>query len=182
MSRKGFIMDGECCRSGSCSVVCSCHRVATTHRFEYCVRHPPQVEMLSAAPVRCPITLDEKPLCPQITPCGAWLHRMWGCVARLAGLHCPACNLAPWLVAVLCLKLAVCAWLGLHGRGVGTLLVQPLLHTLLATRLNACFTCVAMPHCRPRLLLPSHHWPPGGARRPRAAQERPLPALLHAGK
>jgi hypothetical protein len=26
--------------------------------------------MLSAAPVRCPITLDERPLSPQITPCG----------------------------------------------------------------------------------------------------------------
>ncbi|EFN52695.1 expressed protein [Chlorella variabilis] len=29
-----------------------------------------QVEMLSAAPVRCPITLEERPFCPQITPCG----------------------------------------------------------------------------------------------------------------
>ncbi|KAL4420636.1 hypothetical protein ABPG75_010292 [Micractinium tetrahymenae] len=29
-----------------------------------------QVEMLSAQPVRCPITLDERPFCPQITPCG----------------------------------------------------------------------------------------------------------------
>ncbi|PSC71813.1 RING finger 10 [Micractinium conductrix] len=29
-----------------------------------------QVEMLSVQPVRCPITLDEHPFCPQITPCG----------------------------------------------------------------------------------------------------------------
>lgn len=34
--------------------------------------------MLSAAPVRCPITLDERPLCPQITPCGAWLREPAG--------------------------------------------------------------------------------------------------------
>ena len=26
--------------------------------------------MLSVQPVRCPITLDDRPLCPQITPCG----------------------------------------------------------------------------------------------------------------
>ena len=35
---------------------------------------------------------------------------------------------------------------------------------------------------RPRLLLPSHCGTPGGPRRPRAAQERPLPPLLHPGK
>ncbi|KXZ43366.1 hypothetical protein GPECTOR_92g589 [Gonium pectorale] len=29
-----------------------------------------QVEMASAAPIQCPISLDSPPLCPQITPCG----------------------------------------------------------------------------------------------------------------
>ncbi|GFR42098.1 hypothetical protein Agub_g2940, partial [Astrephomene gubernaculifera] len=29
-----------------------------------------QVEMCSAVPVQCPISLDSPPLCPQITPCG----------------------------------------------------------------------------------------------------------------
>lgn len=29
-----------------------------------------QVEMMAAGPLRCPISLDSPPLCPQITPCG----------------------------------------------------------------------------------------------------------------
>ena len=29
-----------------------------------------QVEMLAPAPLRCPISLDCPPVCPQITPCG----------------------------------------------------------------------------------------------------------------
>ncbi len=29
-----------------------------------------QVEMLAPAPLRCPISLDCPPICPQITPCG----------------------------------------------------------------------------------------------------------------
>ena len=60
----------------------------------------PQVEMLVTAPLKCPISLDSPPLCPQITPCGhvfsfpaimAHLLNHGGDALRKAS-PCPLCN------------------------------------------------------------------------------------------
>ena len=61
--------------------------------------------MLVPAPLRCPISLDSPPLCPQITPCGhvfsfpaimAHLLNHGGDALRTAS-PCPLCN-APLVV------------------------------------------------------------------------------------
>lgn len=147
--------------------------------------------MLSAAPVRCPITLDERPLCPQITPCGAhqgvpawrrlavwraachccWRLKLLGCTsqgmgeARLADVAQTYVSHPDW------------ATFSPSQLSLGTWICSPLFRFYYSPSVS-----IIRPTCRPRLLLPRHHRAPRGPRRPRAAQVRALPAVLHAGK
>ena len=82
--------------------------------------------MLSVHPVRCPITLDDRPLCPQITPCGH-VFSFPAIVAHLVAhggpelrksAPCPLCytQARPPVSAAACItcvssNACMCAWL-----------------------------------------------------------------------